>query len=105
MERFEISKKKNPFEPIVSSGEIEEIALCAAELPAFQEAVRNAPNRMEAIRAVRELLKEQFPEIEAIPAPQQSPSQVPIGGLPGNEFLIAKAVIELLSEPLKDTAS
>lgn len=97
MERQEAPGTKSPFEPIIS-GEIDEVALRATEVPSFQAAVRNAPNKMEAIRAVRELLREQFPEIEAIPAPQEGPSQVPIGGLAGNEFLIAKTVVELLSE-------
>ena len=104
MEQFKEPEAKSPFDTVVSS-EVEEVALRAAELPDFQETVRNAPNRIEAIRAVRELLREQFPEIEAIPAPRQGPSQAPVGGLPGNEFLVAKAVVELLSEPLEDTAS
>mgnify|MGYP001598681211 FL=1 len=82
-------KQKNP-------EQIEEIALRAAEKQEFQEIVRDAPNKLEAIRSVREALPLHFPEIKELPEPQRGPQQRPIGLLVSNEFLIAKTIVELL---------
>lgn len=90
-------KRKNPFEPIVSPI-IEEIALHAAEMQEFKDCVTNTSNRMELIRLIREKLPKHFPEISSIPPPRPGEHQKEIAGLPSNDFLIAKAVIDLLQE-------
>ena len=86
---------KNPFESTVS-GRVEGIAFKAAEMPEFQKIVETSPNRLEMIKAIREELKNHFPEIAEIPEPIAGEAQRPIGGLPSNEFMIAKAIAELL---------
>ncbi len=93
-------KNKNPFEAIVSD-KVEEIALRAAEMPEFQKIIKGTPSRLEAIKKIREVLEIYFPEITEIPEPRAGEAQKPIGGLPSSEFLIAKSIVELLSEENK----
>lgn len=75
---------------------IEEIALRAAEMKEFQDAVQQAQSPLERIRSVRKLLREYFPEIESLPEPQtKRPGLFPPAS---NEFKIAKLVTELLAQ-------
>ncbi len=79
-------------EKFTYSNQVGEIALKALQMPEFQEAVRNAKNYIEAGKTVRTLLREHFPEISGLPEPECKGSPV------GNEFLIAKHILDLLYE-------
>jgi hypothetical protein len=80
----------------VYSKEVEEIALRAAEMKEFKDAVGQAKNKIEAIKAVREILLQHFPEIERIPEPKiESQGLMPPTS---NEFKIAKHIVDLLYE-------
>lgn len=90
------------------SEKVEEIALQASEMPEFQEAVKNAKGKLEAIKNVRILLREHFPEIEDLPKPEQRSEEIPESKTPirrkgilppaSNEFMIAKNIVDLLYE-------
>ena len=94
MEEFKPENKKE-----VSPNEIEEIALRAAEMPEFQDAIKRVKSGMEAIIEVRKLLPRHFPEISQIP----EPSAGPIWPAPSNELLIAKHIVRLLYEKSENT--
>lgn len=89
MEKFEQKTE----ETRINSEQIEDIALRACEMDEFQEAVKQSKNKIEAIKIVRELLSEKFPEIKEIPEPEKE-----VGFLPAasNEFMIAKDIVDLL---------
>jgi len=105
MEKFE----KTP-EQINIQKQRDEISLRASEMPEFQQAVREAKTKTEAIQAIRVLLKEKYPEISNIPEEPQkeakkvtteSPRVENLGSLFGsvsNEFKIAKDIVGLLWE-------
>jgi alpha-N-acetylglucosamine transferase len=78
------------------SRETEEIALRAAEMPEFQNTVKNAKDKFEALVEVRKLLKRHFPEIKDIPNPKEITPGF-LGPVP-NEFVIAKHIVDLLYE-------
>ena len=90
------------------SERIEEIALRASEMTEFQDVVKKAKSKLEAITAVREILVDYFPEISKIPEPQknnqemaESQSKIRMEGIlppPSNEFMIAKNIVDLLFE-------
>ena len=100
MENFEQKPEKNlrirPKAEYIYSEQVEEIALHASEIKEFQDAVSQAKSRLKAITAVRELLRQRFPEINKIPEPKVES----MGLLPPakNEFRIAKHIIDLLFE-------
>ena len=78
-------------------GRIEEIALRASDMKLFQDIVEQARNKIDAIREIRRILNQQFPEIKDIPEPES----VSNGGLlsdlaPGKEFLIARNIVDIL---------
>ena len=93
---------------------IEKIVLKAIEMPQFQSAVQAAQNKVEAIKVVRGLLSQYFPEIASMPegvkkelvenenAPTSETMTLrgnPFGGRPlTNDFLIAKNIVDLLWE-------
>lgn len=72
----------------------------------FQETVKQSKSKIGAIKAVRELLSEHFPEIKEIPEPEKTeqetsevtPSVRRSGLIPAasNEFMIAKNIVDLL---------
>jgi hypothetical protein len=78
----------------IYSEKLDEIALTASDMEVFQNAVRQAKNKLEALRAVRELLPEHFSEIAEIP---EAKIEKPGVFWPApNEFKIAKSIVELL---------
>lgn len=85
-----------PKSEYVYSEEVEEIALRAAEMEEFQDVVKQSKSRFEALRDVRGLLRQHFPEIDQIPEPKVEKT----GLMPpaGNEFEIAKYIVDLLFE-------
>ena len=100
MENFEPEPEQNfrlrPRVEVVYPKQVEEIALRAAEIQEFQDAVRQAKSKLEAVRVVRELLPQHFPEISDLPKPE-----VKSGGIlppASNEFMIAKNIVDLLYE-------
>lgn len=62
---------------IVYPPELENISYRAAEMPEFQEAVKQAQSRGKAIMNVREILLRHFPEISQLPKPQTVYEKVP----------------------------
>lgn len=76
------------------SREVKEIAFRAAEMVEFKNIVNQSKSKLEALKAVRELLPGHFPEINEIPEPK-----IESKGLLGpasNEFMIAKHIVDLL---------
>ncbi|OHA52215.1 MAG: hypothetical protein A3A97_04905 [Candidatus Terrybacteria bacterium RIFCSPLOWO2_01_FULL_40_23] len=75
---------------------VEEYTFRAAQNEKIIQTVEHAPDTLEAIRAVRELLRELYPEIKDIPEPKPGPDQQMIGGIASNEYRIAKGIVILL---------
>jgi len=90
----------NKFEKI-SSGEIyskkiEDVALQFAEMPKFQELIKDAKDKIEATKNVRMLLSNQFSDIIAeLPEPLPPSEEAP-GTRVSNEFMVAKNIVDLL---------
>ncbi|GEM_PF-6673726 len=87
------------------SEKADEIALRATEMPEFKNAMNGAPGKLEAIKRVRELLQQLFPEIRELPKPLKLKKSEnipglrqgnPLGGELSNEFLIAREIVNLL---------
>ena len=75
---------------------VEEYVFNAAQNEKIAQAVEQASDAVEAIRAVRELLRGLYPEIKDIPEPKPGPDQQMIGGIASNEYRIAKGIVTLL---------
>ena len=91
------SKEKDPFRPVYSE-KVEEIAFRAAEMREFQELIKTAPNKMEALRSIRQELAKHFSEIKDLPDPKPGPRQKSILGIASNDLVIAKMVMQLLEK-------
>ncbi|MCH7758908.1 hypothetical protein IID20_00935 [Patescibacteria group bacterium] len=106
MNKFEQNSAKKEK---IYSDEIEEIAFQAAEIPEFKKIIKKSKSRIEAIKELRLILPEHFPEISNLPKPER-PQEIipkeahirirlkdPFGlGPASNEFMIAKYIIDLL---------
>jgi hypothetical protein len=89
----------------------DEIVLRAIEMPAIQKAVSSNPDKLNAIRDVREMLPEYCPEIASLPqealgsdADNRAEPRLknpPGTTKPANDFLIAKAIVDSLREKKK----
>ena len=100
MENFEPKpEQKFLFRPrveIVYFKQIEEIALRAAEMKEFQDVVKQAKSKLDAVRVVRELLPQHFPEIDELPKPEVKSAGILSPA--SNEFMVAKNIVDLLYE-------
>ncbi|KKR55696.1 MAG: hypothetical protein UT92_C0001G0039 [Candidatus Curtissbacteria bacterium GW2011_GWA1_40_24] len=72
----------NKFEKIsnreIYSNKTEDVALQFAEMPKFQEAIKNAKDKIEAMKNIRILLREQFLDIIAeLPEPLLPSEEAP----------------------------
>ncbi len=82
--------------------QIENITLKACAISETQKVVEDSKDKIEAIRAVRELLLQHIPEISQLPEPESLKEETggrfknPLGGRISNDFRIAKYVVELL---------
>ena len=90
----------NKFEKIsnreIYSNKTEDVALQFAEMPKFQEAIKNAKDKIEAMKNIRILLREQFLDIIAeLPEPLPPSEEAP-GTRVSNEFMVAKNIVDLL---------
>jgi len=103
------------FEKIPEQNDIQkkrdEISLQASQMPEFQEAVKEAEGKIDAIKAVRILLDKKFSQISEIPDEEQkepkkiggpkSPRVKNLSSLFGkvsNNLKIAKDIVDLLWE-------
>ena len=85
---------------------IDDITLRASEMGVFQKAINGAQGRMEAIKKVRELIPNFFPEVKDLKPAQRTDVPNIVGGrqrsLTGkplsNDFLIARSLVDLLWE-------
>lgn len=77
--------------------DIDKIVLRAAEMPLFQNLIKEATDKMNAITLVRQRLREYFPEIEKLP--EVKPTEL-FKFQATNEFKIAKALVGLLWQKL-----
>lgn len=89
---------------------VETIALQAADMPEFQDLVRRAQSKIEAIKLVRAKLSEWFPEISDLPKPEPAPEPPPSPNphsmflrpdrifppVDKNDFFIAREIVEIL---------
>lgn len=73
--------------------EIEEIAARAVGMHEFQNAVAEAKDKLQAIKVVRELLRQYFPEIEDLPPPK---GEAGIYDSVANELIIAERIVDQL---------
>jgi len=83
------------FEKVPEKSSIEDkretIVLLAAEMPEFKEIVKKSPVKGIALREIREILPEKFPEIKELPRNERIVEAA-------NDFLIAKAIVNILWE-------
>lgn len=100
MNKFEYNPSSKK-ESAIYCQEVDDIAFQAAELLEFQEVVKKANSKFEAVRDVRVLLQKHFPEIPDLPKP--APPQEngirfknPLGGVASNEHKIARNIVDLL---------
>ena len=109
-------KESRGFENSLSKAETsnarDEIVQKAIEMQAFKDIVLRTLDKIEAIREVRTLLQDEFPEIKDIPQEESgldADSRVeprfknPRGtAKPANDFFIAKAIVDSLRKGKKE---
>src|SRR3989344_4434905 len=91
---------------IYPQGGFTDIILPGPEMGVFQEAKKSAQGRMEAIKKVRELIPNFFPEVKDLKPAQRTDVPNIVGGRQrsltdrplSNDFLIARSLVDLLWE-------